>query len=158
MLTIYLPLPDSYLEDQIDRGSGIVGASNGEEATIFYEGNRYQAANIKNFADRVYVAADRSLHSAATIARMAVDEKELLEIGFWDENSGRAVILPERMGDLGDWLNVKAIDPSELECTAGIYVERRAIKEALSSPDPVVRAQAKAVYGAKAQEAGIESI
>jgi hypothetical protein len=158
MLTIYLPLPDSSLEGEIDRGSGVVGASDGEEATIFYEGNLYGAANIKNFADRVHIAADRSLHHAATVARALVDEKELLEIGFWDDNAGRAVILPECLGDLADWLDVESVPPSELEATAGHYVERRQIKAALASPDPVVRAQAKAVTRARAASPEIDSL
>lgn len=57
----------------IDPGSGIVGRASGpNHLLIDYEGNRFGAANIVTYADRVAHAADRQVRGYPTLARRVV--------------------------------------------------------------------------------------
>lgn len=110
---IYIPAPGSHLRAMIDAGSGIVGTPArewmGHDATdegdssrivIDYEGNRFRAAHIVTFADRVSHAADRHQHHYPTVARSMVDRQDLVLLGRY--SAGRVYVAEPLC--VRDWL------------------------------------------------------
>lgn len=83
-LTVYVPADGSL--PTILAGSGIVGSpldGNGR-IRLDYEGNKYRAANIVTFADRVYHAAGRHLVNYPTVARMVITPERVLPVATFD--------------------------------------------------------------------------
>ena len=86
MLMIYVPLPETTPDRLIRAGSGIVGQVTEPGAThqlIFYEGNLYDAENLRTYAERLAAAAGRALINAETRARLIVPTAEVLAIGVY---------------------------------------------------------------------------
>ena len=143
--TIYLPEPGSAAAGTIRTGSGIVGQARPDalgRITIDYEGNLYGASNIATYADRVGQAAGRAAEHYPTVARMSVPAGDLWRIGYYDEREGQVVLDPGCADALAAWLGGVHLDPAQLASTAARYERRRAVREALASPDPKVRAGA----------------
>lgn len=102
---IYLPHPESTLSKSIDHGSGIVGADAGDgRVLIYYEGNRFGAANLKRYSERVQHADGRFHADYPTIARSVVDSRELVAVGWWHRRE-RRVELDVTPDELSWWVD-----------------------------------------------------
>lgn len=69
---IYVLRPDSNLASHIQPGSGIVGVPGHHHLHIYYEGNLYDASNLRDPLERVVCAFGRAASMAPTVAMMAV--------------------------------------------------------------------------------------
>jgi hypothetical protein len=119
MIDVYVPKQG--LLTVIDQGSGIVGESWNplrNEVLIDFEGNRYKAANIITYADRVARAYDRHQAHYPTVARMVVHAGSLTKVGTYDPALGGVTVYPGgAMADLAAWLAVDEVDLAELQVT-----------------------------------------
>jgi hypothetical protein len=90
--TIYVPAKEATRVLGIDPGSGIVGTTELHDGylTLYYEGNRYNAVNMRRFEERIYHAAGRMFEGYPTIARMSlpvdVAATELVAVGEIDRH------------------------------------------------------------------------
>ena len=117
-LVVYAPREGAL--PQIIRGSGIVGSParlDPGRVVIDFEGNRYGAANLVTYADRVRQAAGRHRERYPTSARAAVRLDALVPIGVFD---GFAVWLDdEDCHDLlARWLELESVPMRELVVTS----------------------------------------
>jgi hypothetical protein len=117
---VWAPRPDTLARSAVDRASGIVGSREGGSVVLDYEGNRYGAANVRTFADRVRVAYGRHTTRYPTVARIAADEGELVELGYYTPATGEVTVHGHALGDLLEWLGVDVLDPAELEPSATV--------------------------------------
>ena len=106
-LTVYVPSVDGPLDALIDRGSGIVGSPDAspDHVRIDFEGNRYGAANIITFADKVAHAAGRHETHYPTVARAFVPREHLIAVGQFDGDRvevGDSEALTDWLGDYTD--------------------------------------------------------
>jgi hypothetical protein len=118
MIDVYVPLPGTVAWEHIDQGSGIVGAldTNGT-IRLYFEGNRYGYVNVKTYADRVKIAADRQRQRYPTVAQMNVKSSDVRRIGGY---AGGQVVLAA-MADhatLAKWLGVDELDLDELRVSS----------------------------------------
>lgn len=138
MLTVYVPAPAAPIRYTIAARSGIVGTPMGDsQVRIDYEGNIHGASSIVTFADRVAIAAGRHTTNYPTIARMWTDRAYLVPVGQWDERNG--VVIVNNQEALAAWLDVETIPDNELVASGARYEHRRALLDALRSPDPAIR-------------------
>jgi hypothetical protein len=121
---VFVPRPGGRLAVTIDARSGIVGTpirewfkNDGEDPedaedgilVIDYEGNRFGAANIRTYADRVMQAAGRHAVHYPTVARQTVPgwQDELLRVGVYVPNEKQVNVADdESMAHLATWLGV----------------------------------------------------
>ena len=138
---VFVPREDSSIAEIIDRGSGIVGVPYGEDRILLYfEGNRYGAANMVTFADRVLHAAGRLAHDAPTGALATVPEREVQQVGMYDPETGTVRLDDEE--SLAQWLGSETVEPKELVTTAMRHVQQRTLAEMRKSGDPKKRLEA----------------
>lgn len=106
----------------IARGSAIVGQTGGEEGehiTIYYEGNLLGYADVKTYADRAMIAADRLAARYPTIARATVPQSALRQIGWFNPETGIELFDEVQTKDaLAFWLAVEVIEEKELHFSA----------------------------------------
>jgi hypothetical protein len=99
-------------------GSAIVGKADSDEAeqvTVDFEGNLYEAANIKTFADRARHAAGRKTALYPTVARQVVSRSHLRQVGWFDERAGITLLDgAEAQEALASWLGMEMIEEKEL--------------------------------------------
>lgn len=100
MLFIYVPTLNSRWRERIRPGSAIVSDPTarrpadldniGPDRTVLvdYEGNLYDAKNLRTFTGRVQSAAGRHMVRYPTVARALVPRSELIQIGhcWWTED------------------------------------------------------------------------
>jgi hypothetical protein len=106
-LTVYVPVAGSRLRGWILPGSGIVGTVQPGTGRVLidYEGNKYGAASLGPYEERVYHAHDRHTwrgRGYPTIARALVPFEELIEVGFYDPETRTVHI--DRQDVVDDWL------------------------------------------------------
>lgn len=115
---VYVPT----VETVILRGSGIVGRldhlDTSDPLLLYFEGNKFDAANIVTFADRCLHAAGRMIQRYPTVARMTCLQSEMLWIGYFDYERGRVAL--DGMGSdvaLARWLDLptESVPAHELE-------------------------------------------
>src|SRR5215471_3957209 len=83
MVTVYVPAPGQL--ETIIRGSGIVGQTFDTGLVLIdYEGNRYDAVNLRDYGSRVRRAYERQTASYPTVARMVVPVDALVRVGTFD--------------------------------------------------------------------------
>lgn len=76
--TVYIPRDPVAALASIAPGSGIVGAPLGESGiVIFFEGNCYDASNLRDYEDRLACAAGRLFTRYPTVAKMYVPLDEV---------------------------------------------------------------------------------
>jgi hypothetical protein len=97
-------------------GSAIVGPFTIEVGRIMidYEGNKYGAANLRRYVERVYHAWDRQTSQYPTLARAWVMGHELVRIADFDPRSKTVIVHPLDERRLCEWLGVDALTESEL--------------------------------------------
>jgi hypothetical protein len=89
---------DNFINRSIRPGSGIVGVELDADETqagnvlIYYEGNIYNADNIKTYEDKCFHAWSRMSERYPTVARMVVPRLDLVQIGSFDPNNKTVVI------------------------------------------------------------------
>lgn len=84
--TIYIPAEGGLLDMVIDPGSGIVGIRKGPSRmlVIYYEGNRFDAINLREGRERVVCAFGRLATQYPTVAMQGVlpqNENQLIPVG-----------------------------------------------------------------------------
>jgi hypothetical protein len=106
MHDVFVPTEGSRAWSSIDRGSGIVGSPLADGWLLLdYEGNRYGAANIKSYADRVKHAAGRQRTLYPTVARMHADPSDVIKVGEFDPNTGLVTVGKNAPADENDCWN-----------------------------------------------------
>lgn len=91
-IDVYVPVEGALALATVDPHSGIVGSgaqgwldsaeqNDLHRIVLDFEGNRFQAANIVTFADRVSHAADRHKAHYPTVARIVVDVDQVRRAG-----------------------------------------------------------------------------
>lgn len=81
-MTAYIVIPkdDTAVKYNIAPGSGVVARSRDNGTVdIYYEGNLYNASNIKTIGDRIYHAAGRLFQGYPTTARLIITEQAFKE-------------------------------------------------------------------------------
>lgn len=108
-VAVYVPTePASPSTAGIDAGSGIVGRPIGEgRVLVYYEGNRFNAANVVTFADRCNVAHGRFATAAPTVARALVPVDDVVRVGTFHREHGRVEVAGGRaLVRLAKWLGL----------------------------------------------------
>ena len=81
----------------------------GDQALYYYEGNLYQASNLRQFSEKAYHAASRAVENYPTIAKSLFAQKDVWLIGSFDERHIPLYdIPPEALTDLSAWLGAEA--------------------------------------------------
>lgn len=107
---VYVPLPGTHLHATVAPKSGIVGRPYDHQPgklLVDFEGAVHGQSNIVTFADRVMHAASRQEASYPTIARMVVDQADVVLVGRFDPDERTVELLPDR-ALLCAWLGVDA--------------------------------------------------
>jgi hypothetical protein len=104
-LLLLVPRQGTKAEAVIDAHSGIVGSPRGELVTVDFEGNRYHAANLTTYADRVRAAADRHLARYPTVARGVFAAEAFTIVGSFDPATSTLAIADEHA--LRVWLGLE---------------------------------------------------
>jgi translation initiation factor IF-1 len=105
--TIYVPA-DAQKMTAIGpvRGSAIVGGPPRDgKVVIYYEGNLYDAVNLRTFEERVRQAASRKHHLAPTSAILLIDEGDLVAVGVHNYELNRNRI--DNKAALDAWLGTE---------------------------------------------------
>jgi len=142
--TVYIPRTAEGVIGRIASGSGMVGrpvsiesesvGAAGETIEVDFEGNLYQASNMKTWGDRVYHAAGRAATRYPTMARAQVLASALLAVGTLDTTDGVVTIDPEHAGAVARWLNVPELEASMCATSEGVTARRRELSAVLSQP------------------------
>lgn len=99
---VYVPKPGCLTH--IAKGSAIVGSAYSEsEVLIDYEGNLYDAENMRRYSQRVAHAADRHNSLYPTTARMVVVNDDLIRVGTFSSAFGLD-LLDETVEAMQRWL------------------------------------------------------
>lgn len=129
MLFVHVPTQPSHL-DLVTGASGIVtdGVVVDGRLHAYYEGNLYNAVNLRRWVDRVACAAERLLTAYPTTARVSVAPTDLSVVGQYDPVTGSVVLLDteasRRAGSwCGEWGDIA--QPQQL-------LTERALREHLS--------------------------
>lgn len=94
--SVYIPVPLSFADEEIKKGSAIVGfGTDLDTVDIYYEGNIYDIDNLRQFEERLLIASGRLESKYPTVARMRVNLSDLLCIGRWDNDAKRFELSPE---------------------------------------------------------------
>jgi hypothetical protein len=81
-LTIYVPnTPIPHSLANIKPASALVGLPAADRTVVYFEGNVYAADNLRTFAQRLNCAADRLDTRYPTIARISVNNEDLIDVG-----------------------------------------------------------------------------
>ncbi len=81
-LTIYVPrTPIPHSLANIKPGSALVGDPSAARTVVYHEGNVYGADNLRTFAQRLNCAAGRLETRYPTIARISVNNDDLVDVG-----------------------------------------------------------------------------
>src|SRR5262245_57192180 len=92
---ILLPKPGTYAATAIADGSGVVGVESAPgKLTVSYEGNLYDAVNLRNWSDRVIHAADRLRTGYPTSARGIFPAQDFQIIGTVQPYQGKLLVCP----------------------------------------------------------------
>lgn len=77
---IFVPRPDSRLDQEIAPGSGIVGVMSGERMVLYFEGNLFGAENLTNPEERLVCAFGRAATGYPTAAIRGVMPNEYFDL------------------------------------------------------------------------------
>jgi hypothetical protein len=77
-----------------------------EYATCYFEGNIYNAGNIKTYADRALHAVGRLVTKYPTAACMNIPRTALIAIGTFDDEFGEVCVNQEQRLLLASWIGV----------------------------------------------------
>jgi len=87
LLFVLVPKPETTAARMIDPGSAIVRTvdeeDSAERVTVYFEGNRFGAANLKRFEDRVIAAAGRLEAQYPTVARGSFPRGDFEIVGIF---------------------------------------------------------------------------
>jgi hypothetical protein len=84
---ILKPKAGTWADQQIAKGSGIVGVVNGEYVHVSYEGNLYRCENLEKWEQRVMHAADRLATGYPTVARGIMPFDEFEPAGYINQDA-----------------------------------------------------------------------
>jgi len=80
---VVVPRAGSNLHNTLLKGSAIIVAreSGDDHLLVYFEGNKYNACNIKTFEDKCLHAAGRLIEHYPTVARTYVKASEVIKVG-----------------------------------------------------------------------------
>lgn len=88
-VTVLVPTQESHLRNIIRKGSAIVVDGDIKVGAIaYFEGNVYEACNIKTFEDKAYHATSRLEHKYPTSAKVYVTDADMLVVGTYSSETG----------------------------------------------------------------------
>ena len=99
---VIIPKPGTPLEFTVREGSGMIASDSPLQegrAKVDYEGNLYDAINLRDPLDRIRCAAGRQVQGYPTIARSSAKWEELVIVGTLDPETYEIKIDPQP-GDL----------------------------------------------------------
>jgi len=82
--TIYVPVSGTAAARQIAPKSAIVAVDNGRSPVFHFEGNVYNAENLKRFIERLITAAGRLSTNYPTMAKAGFNPSELKAVGTFN--------------------------------------------------------------------------
>jgi hypothetical protein len=97
-------------------GSAIVGDYDFTvgRVALDFEGNKYDAENLRRFVERARVAWDRHVTNYPTISRVWVQSHEVVIVGEYDPLHERVNINPLDLPKFEAWLGMSPVPESEL--------------------------------------------
>ena len=123
--TVYVPAPGSYLYRMVAKGSGVVGRPyTDNEFLVYYEGNLYDASNIRTWADRVFHASDRMAVNYPTTSKTIARESELVSVGIFTGSHVELGSNKYAQQQLLDWLDLDSIQDLEPELVVSHKIGR----------------------------------
>lgn len=146
-IDVYVPNPDhqgGLQTSGIDPKSAIVGrrmVGHDPESPvlIYYEGNRYGAANIVTFADRCMLAAGRLIDNAPTVATRLVHCDAVIRVaGYLPDHRRVQVDDGLSLARLARWLSDAPADADPTD-----YITDVDATDLLCSPRPMSAAEAR---------------
>lgn len=142
IFSLYLPVPteNNIVGRTAKVGSAIVGSPSGNGSLVLdYEGSLHGAVNLKRFADRAAVAAGRHASRYATVARMTALESEVIEVGWYDDETGEVTALEPSIDALLTWVGCTEEEwETERLSSAARHEMHRELVKGLASDDPAV--------------------
>lgn len=135
-VAVFVPVAGDPLRAIVDAGSGVVGTAHEQGRTVVdYEGNRYAAANLKTWSDRVNIAWSRHSLNYPTVARATVRPEAVVHVGWYDPRTGDVTVDPEHTDTVAQWLGIEAGDlPEQLLSSSAKHQTRRALLEMRADP------------------------
>lgn len=105
-MTVSVFVPSDLNRHDILPGSAIVGAWEFMVGRVMldYEGNKYDAANLRRFVERCYHAWSRHVERYPTVARIYVQGAEVIEVGTFDPERKIVTLNPLDEPKLVRWL------------------------------------------------------
>lgn len=126
----HVVVPTGALARTIAPGSGVVARKKSDDTyQLHYEGNLYDAINLKRFADRVWCAYSRQLANYPTIATVHCTEKDFVAVGTFHPDLGTVTVLsPTTDRHLNEWIAPATThDGAELEASGYKFETLRAL-------------------------------
>jgi hypothetical protein len=124
---LYVPVPGSPLEAQVERGSAIVAVNDAQpdgRLEVEIEGRRFQESMPANFADRVERCIERWRRGASGLRRRLVPAHELVPVADCSLRTGAITVEYEHEAALlAAWLGRDRIDDADLRTTRSVIGE-----------------------------------
>jgi hypothetical protein len=120
----YVVIPTGTLARTIAPGSGVVARKTSDDKwQLHYEGNLYDAINLKRFADRVWCAYSRQITKYPTIATLHWPDEDFVIVGTFDPDLGTVTVLsPDADRQINEWIAPATTqDGTELEATGSKF-------------------------------------
>jgi hypothetical protein len=117
-LNVVIPRPGSNASVRIRQAAGIVMYERNGALLIDYEGNLYDAENLRTYEQRLMHAAGRAKDQYPTVARSMVhDPSEFIIVGEYDTDTWSATLAPRKeVGEaLAEWVPDEFSAPSRFE-------------------------------------------
>ncbi len=120
-VSVFVPSCDSL--KFLDPGSAIIGVHRDDGATvdIWFESNRYDAANIITFADKLAHAHGRHVTAYPTSARSVVALNDLVHVGTFDPATGICTLANETSEHILSEFLGSTISAKDLQTSSGAF-------------------------------------
>jgi hypothetical protein len=104
--TVYIPKPNTYSNKTIKKGSAVIKSKLVDESMVkvYYEGNIYNAQNIRTYEDRCMLAAGRARDNYPTTAFMVVPTHDLIDAGTYCITDNTVSINDDVLDLYTDWV------------------------------------------------------
>lgn len=150
LVPVFIPATDSRIRAFIDPGSAVVGdpetieaqpgagpEADPERVVVDYEGNRFDAENMRRFADRALHAYGRHRTAYPTTARAAVRPSDLMLVGHFRTFDGVLLVREEAREALAQWCSVPTDElDDQLTTSTARHEMVRTVRQMRASGDP----------------------
>lgn len=147
---VVIPKASSQACAHIDPSSGVVARRSGDRMSVYFEGNRFGAVNLKTYVERVKNAAGRMFQGYPTVARAGYDlldfEENFEVVGYCTDD------YRVRIDKVGALLDYAAQEGLHVPAGDGIVYTRQGSGAWLASDGVTVRQSIVDVISDRAQE------